>query len=50
MKTKRIGVASGQVELEEGERTRGRTALVPKVSFDRIIPPAINLNDLSNAA
>jgi len=40
----------GLVELEEGERTRGRTALVPKVSFDRIIPPTIDLNDLSKAA
>jgi len=40
----------GLVELEEGERTRGRTALVPKVMFDRIIPPTIDLNDLSKAA
>jgi len=40
----------GLVELEESERIRGRTALVPKVSFDCIIPPAINLNDLSKAA
>jgi len=42
VKTIRIGVASGMVELEEGKRTRGRAALVPKVSFDRITPPAIN--------
>jgi len=50
--TKRLKMLAsfGLVELEEGERTRGRTALVPKVSFDRIIPPTINLNDLSKAA
>jgi len=40
----------GLVEFEEGERTRGQTALVPKVSFERIVPPTINLNDLSKAA
>jgi predicted transcriptional regulator len=50
--TKRLKMLAsfGLVELEEGERTRGRTALVPKVSFDRIIPPTIDLNDLSKAA
>jgi len=49
--TKRLKMLAsfGLVELEKGERTRGRTALVPKVSFDRIIPPTINLNDLSKA-
>ena len=50
--TKRLKMLAsfGLVELEEGERTRGRTALVPKVSFDCIIPPTINLNDLRKAA
>ncbi len=50
--TKRLKMLAsfGLVELEEGERTRGRTALVPKVTFDRIIPPTIDLNDLSKAA
>jgi len=50
--TKRLKMLAsfGLVELEESERIRGRTALVPKVSFDCIIPPAINLNDLSKAA
>jgi len=36
--------------MEEGERTRSRIALVPKVSFDRIIPPAIDLDNFSKAA
>ncbi len=50
--TKRLKMLAsfGLVELEEGERTRGRIALVPKVSFDRIIPPTIDLNNLSKAA
>jgi len=50
--TKRLKMLAsfGLVELEEGERTRGRMALVPKVTFDRIIPPTIDLNDLSKAA
>jgi len=50
--TKRLKMLAsfGLVELEEGERTRGRVALVPKVSFDRIIPPTIDLNNLSKAA
>jgi len=50
--TKRLKMLAsfGLVELEEGERTRGRTALVPKVTFDRIIPPTIDLDDLSKAA
>jgi len=50
--TKRLKMLAsfGLVELEEGEHTRGRTALVPKVTFDRIIPPTIDLNDLSKAA
>jgi len=50
--TKRLKMLAsfGLVKLEEGERTRGRTALVPKVTFDRIIPPTIDLNDLSKAA
>ena len=50
--TKRLKMLAsfGLIKLEEGERTRGRTALVPKVTFDRIIPPTIDLNDLSRAA
>jgi len=50
--TKRLKMLAsfGLVELEEGKRTRGRTALVPRVSFDRIIPPTIDLNDLRKAA
>jgi len=50
--TKRLKMLAsfGLVTLEEGKRTRGRTALVPKVPFDRIIPPTIDLNDLSKAA
>jgi len=50
--TKRLKMLAsfGLVELEEGKRSRGRAALVPKVSFDRIIPPAIDLNDFSKAA
>jgi len=47
--TKRLKMLAsfGLVELKEGERTRGRKALVPKVTFDRIIPPTIDLNDLT---
>lgn len=43
--TKRLKMLAsfGLVELEEGERSRGKSALVPKVSFDRIIPPTIDL-------
>ncbi len=50
--TKRLKMLAtfGLVKLEEGERTRGRTALVPKVVFDRIIPPTIDLNEISKAA
>ncbi|MFC1537056.1 transcriptional regulator [Pseudomonadota bacterium] len=50
--TKRLKMLAsfGLVELEEGDRTRGRTALVPKVKFDRIIPPTIDLDALSKAA
>lgn len=50
--TKRLKMLAsfGLVELEEGERTRGRSALVPKVTFDRIIPPEIDLSDLTRAA
>jgi len=50
--TKRLKMLAsfGLVELKEGARTRGRTALVPKVTFDRIIPPTIDLNNLSKAA
>ena len=50
--TKRLKMLAsfGLVELKEGERTRGRTALIPKVNFDRIIPPTIDLDDLSRAA
>lgn len=50
--TKRLKMlaAVGLVELEEGARARGRTALVPRVTFDRIIPPTIDLDDLSRAA
>jgi len=33
----------GLVELKEGERTRGKSAVVPSVPFDRIIPPSIDL-------
>ncbi|MDX8404092.1 MAG: hypothetical protein R8K54_06760 [Mariprofundaceae bacterium] len=50
--TKRLKMLAsfGLVELKEGERTRGRTALIPKVNFDRIILPTIDLDDLSRAA
>ncbi|MDX8412417.1 MAG: hypothetical protein R8K46_11195 [Mariprofundaceae bacterium] len=50
--TKRLKMLAtfGLVELEEGKRTRGRMALVPRVTFDRIIPPTFDLNDLSRAA
>jgi len=50
--TKRLKMLAsfGLVELKEGVRTRGRTALVPKVTFDRIIPPTIDLTNLSKAA
>lgn len=43
--TKRLKMLAsfGLVELEEGERSRGKSALVPKVLFDRIIPPTIDL-------
>jgi len=50
--TKRLKMLAsfGLVELKEGERSRGRTALIPIVTFDRIIPPTIDLNDLRKAA
>jgi len=50
--TKRLKMLAsyGLLELAEGKRTRGRTALVPKVMFDRIIPPTIDLNHLSKTA
>lgn len=50
--TKRLKMLAsfGLVELVEGERSRGRSALVPSVTFDRIIPPTIDLDDLSRAA
>ncbi|MFC1537096.1 transcriptional regulator [Pseudomonadota bacterium] len=43
--TKRLKMLAsfGLVELVEGERSRGKSALVPKVLFDRIIPPTIDL-------
>jgi len=43
--TKRLKMLAsfGLVELEEGERIRGKSAVVPKVLFDRIIPPTIDL-------
>lgn len=43
--TKRLKMLAsfGLVKLEEGERTRGKSAVVPKVTFDRIIPPTIDL-------
>ena len=43
--TKRLKMLAsfGLVELKEGERTRGKNALVPRVLFDRIIPPTIDL-------
>jgi predicted transcriptional regulator len=43
--TKRLKMLAsfGLVELKEGKRSRGKSALVPRVSFDRIIPPTINL-------
>ena len=43
--TKRLKMLAsfGLVELEEGERSRGKSALIPKVLFDRIIPPTIDL-------
>ena len=43
--TKRLKMLAsfGLVELTEGERTRGKRAVVPRVPFDRIIPPAIDL-------
>jgi predicted transcriptional regulator len=50
--TKRLKMLAsfGLVELGEGALTRGRPALVPRVTFDRIVPPTIDLNDLSRAA
>ena len=43
--TKRLKMLAsfGLVELKEGERTRGKSAVVPSVPFDRIIPPSIDL-------
>ncbi len=48
--TKRLKMLAsiGLVELEEGERSRGKSALVPKVLFDRIIPPTIDLTARAN--
>jgi len=43
--TKRLKMLAsfGLVELTEGERSRGKSAVVPRVPFDRIIPPTIDL-------
>ncbi|MDQ6958653.1 MAG: hypothetical protein Q9M24_06020 [Mariprofundaceae bacterium] len=43
--TKRLKMLAsfGLVELKEGERTRGKSAVVPRVPFDQIIPPTIDL-------
>ena len=43
--TKRLKMLAsfGLVELKEGKRTRGKSAVIPRVLFDRIIPPAIDL-------
>ena len=48
--TKRLKMLAsfGLVVLEEGERLRGKSALVPKVLFDRFIPPTIDLAARTN--
>jgi predicted transcriptional regulator len=48
--TKRLKMLAsfGLVELKEGGRTRGKSAVVPRVPFDRIIPPAIDLTARAN--
>ncbi len=48
--TKRLKMLAsfGLVDLEEGERLRGKSALVPRVLFDRIIPPTIDLTARAN--